>query len=166
LQRRPLGFAARRWCIEARTASRRSYHTQFPQYSCAQRLADPLNCLLCDAAPVSLLAAHSCMISTQGVHAELTARGFIILCAGGEASNTQLFRPASQGIFGPATTDSRFMWDASRSKKKCLRFPSGCGGAAQSLVVGDGPSEAPASNRNDRKHMREGTITLYSIVYR
>jgi glycosyltransferase involved in cell wall biosynthesis len=87
----PLGFAARRCCILRGLRFTTSYHTQFPQY-----LRSPLPIPL--SVSYSMLRsfhapAHSCMVSTQAVHAELTARGFNHLVRWRRGVDTELFRP-------------------------------------------------------------------------
>jgi glycosyltransferase involved in cell wall biosynthesis len=98
----PLGFAARRYCIRHGLRFTTSYHTQFPQYL-RSRLPVPL------AASYALLrwfhsAAHSCMVSTPGVQAQLSERGFRNVvrwrCSGRRASSSCRCRGRSPCVSG------------------------------------------------------------------
>jgi glycosyltransferase involved in cell wall biosynthesis len=70
----PLGFYARRWCLSRKMPFSTSYHTRFPEYVSARL---PL--------PESMLyglvrwfhnAGNVCMVATQSLEQELSARGF------------------------------------------------------------------------------------------
>ena len=73
----PLGFAARRYCVGRGLRFTSSYHTQFPQYL-RSRWPIPLWVSYCVLRWFHG-AAHSCMVSTQGVANELAARAHTCL---------------------------------------------------------------------------------------
>lgn len=131
----PLGFAARRWCISRGLRFTTSYHTQFPQYL-RSRLPIPL------AASYALLrwfhsAGHSCMVSTQGIQAELAARGFTNLGRWRRGVDTQLFRPRSKEFLSLPRPIAVYVGRVAIEKNVAafLRMPW-CG---TKLVIGDGP---------------------------
>ena len=92
----PLGWAARRYCLDRGLRFTTSYHTQFPQYL-NSRLPIPLW-----ASYLGLRWFHSagerCMVSTNSVSAQLQARGFRNLVRWQRGVDTQLFRPRDKGF--------------------------------------------------------------------
>src|ERR1022692_47049 len=87
----PLGWAARRYCIDHGLRFTTSYHTQFPQYL-SSRLPIPIW-----ASYLALRWFHGagerCMVSTHSVSEQLKARGFRNLVRWQRGVDTQLFRP-------------------------------------------------------------------------
>ena len=132
----PLGFAARRYCLRHGLRFTTSYHTQFPQYL-RSRLPVPL------AASYALLrwfhgAAHSCMVSTAGVEAELAARGFSNVVRWRRGVDTQLFRPQSKGFLDLPRPIAACVGRVAVEKNVAafLRMPW----SGTKLVIGDGPA--------------------------
>jgi glycosyltransferase involved in cell wall biosynthesis len=131
----PLGLSARRYCISHGLRFTSSYHTQFPQYL-RSRLPIPL------AASYALLrwfhgAAQSCMISTQGVHAELAARGFRNLVRWRRGVDTQLFRPQRKDFLNLPRPIAAYVGRVAVEKNVAafLRMPWN----GTRIVIGDGP---------------------------
>jgi glycosyltransferase involved in cell wall biosynthesis len=131
----PLGFSARRYCISHGLRFTTSYHTQFPQYL-RSRLPIPL------AASYGLLrwfhgAAQSCMVSTQGVQAELAARGFRNVVRWQRGVDTQLFRPQSKDFLDLPRPIAACVGRVAVEKNVAafLRMPWN----GTKLVIGDGP---------------------------
>jgi glycosyltransferase involved in cell wall biosynthesis len=131
----PLGFAARRYCISRGLRFTTSYHTQFPQYL-RSRLPIPL------AVSYALLrwfhgAAYSCMVSTQGVQAELAARGFRNVVRWQRGVDTQLFRPQSKDFLDLPRPIAACVGRVAVEKNVAtfLRMPW----SGTKLVIGDGP---------------------------
>jgi glycosyltransferase involved in cell wall biosynthesis len=131
----PLGFAARRYCLSRGLRFTSSYHTQFPQYLQA-RLPIPV------ATSYAVLrwfhgAAQSCMVSTQGVHAELAARGFSNLVRWRRGVDTQLFRPRSKEFLRLPRPIAAYVGRIAIEKNvdAFLRMPW----RGTKLVIGDGP---------------------------
>ncbi len=131
----PLGLCARRYCISHGLHFTSSYHTQFPQYL-RSRLPIPL------AASYALLrwfhgAAQSCMISTQGVHSQLAARGFRNLVRWRRGVDTQLFQPRHKDFLKLARPIAAYVGRVAVEKNVAafLRMPW----SGTKLVIGDGP---------------------------
>jgi glycosyltransferase involved in cell wall biosynthesis len=131
----PLGFCARRYCISHGLRFTTSYHTQFPQYL-RSRLPIPL------AASYGLLrwfhgAAQSCMVSTQGVQAELAARGFRNVVRWQRGVDTQLFRPQGKDFLDLPRPIAACVGRVAVEKNVAafLRMPW----SGTKLVIGDGP---------------------------
>jgi glycosyltransferase involved in cell wall biosynthesis len=130
-----LGFAARRWCMSRGLRFTTSYHTQFPQYL-RSRLPIPL------AASYSMLhrfhaAAHSCMVATQGVHTELTARGFNNLVRWRRGVDTQLFRPRHKEFLRLPRPIAVYVGRIAIEKNVSAFLQMRWSGTK--LVIGDGP---------------------------
>lgn len=70
----PLGFYARKWCLKRGMPFSTSYHTRFPEYVSA-RLPLPQS-LLYSVVRRFHNAGNVCMVATQSLESELTARGF------------------------------------------------------------------------------------------
>jgi glycosyltransferase involved in cell wall biosynthesis len=131
----PLGFAARRYCVRRGLRFTTSYHTQFPQY-------------LRSRWPIPLWvsyqglrwfhgAAHSCMVSTRGVHTALQARGFRNLVRWQRGVDTELFRPRSKDFLQLPRPIAAYLGRIAVEKNvdAFLRMPW----SGTKLVIGDGP---------------------------
>jgi glycosyltransferase involved in cell wall biosynthesis len=70
----PLGYFARRWCLKRRMPFSTSYHTRFPEYVSA-RLPIP-EAMLYAAIRRFHNAANVCMVATESLERDLSARGF------------------------------------------------------------------------------------------
>jgi glycosyltransferase involved in cell wall biosynthesis len=131
----PLGFSARRYCIGHGLRFTTSYHTQFPQYL-RSRLPIPL------ATSYALLrwfhgAAQSCMVSTQGVQAELAARGFRNVVRWQRGVDTQLFRPQSKDFLDLPRPIAACVGRVAVEKNVVAFLRMSWSGTK--LVIGDGP---------------------------
>jgi 1,2-diacylglycerol 3-alpha-glucosyltransferase/glucuronosyltransferase len=131
----PLGFAARRYCVAHGLRFTTSYHTQFPQYL-RSRLPIPTG--------LSYLflrwfhrAAHSCMVSTPTVHAQLAERGFDNLSRWRRGVDTRLFRPRSKEFLTLPRPIAAYVGRVAIEKNvdAFLRMPW----VGSKIVVGDGP---------------------------
>jgi glycosyltransferase involved in cell wall biosynthesis len=134
----PLGFAARRYCLRHGLRFTTSYHTQFPQYL-RSRWPIPLWVsyagLRCFHA-----AAHSCMVSTPGVQADLLARGFRNLVRWQRGVDTQLFRPRPKDFLPLPRPIAAYVGRVAVEKNVAafLRMPW----RGTKIVIGDGPERA------------------------
>lgn len=131
----PLGFAARRCCIRRGLRFTTSYHTQFPQYL-RTRLPIPLS-LSYSMLRSFHARAHSCMVSTQAVHRELTARGFNNLVRWRRGVDTELFRPRRKDFLRLPRPIAVYVGRIAIEKNVSafLRMPW----SGTKLVIGDGP---------------------------
>ena len=140
----PLGWAARRYCLQRALRFTTSYHTQFPQY-------------LRSRAPIPLgvsysvvrrfhAAAERCMVSTPTLHRELTARGFTNLVYWSRGVNTELFRPRPKSFLSLARPVAAYVGRLAVEKNvdAFLEMPW----EGSKLVVGDGPERC----RLERRH--------------
>jgi glycosyltransferase involved in cell wall biosynthesis len=131
----PLGWAARRYCIDRGLRFTTSYHTQFPQYL-SSRLPIPIW-----ASYLALRWFHSagerCMVSTQSVSEQLKARGFRNLVRWQRGVDTQLFRPRNKGFLDLPRPIAAYVGRLAVEKNVSafLRMPW----AGSKIVIGDGP---------------------------
>ena len=93
----PLGFAARHYCLKRGLPFTTAYHTRFPEY-------------VRDRAPVPLRLsyafvrrfhspAHSVMVATASIEADLVSRGFTNIRRWSRGVDTELFRPREKSLF-------------------------------------------------------------------
>lgn len=96
----PLGFHARRWCLARKMPFSTSYHTRFPEYVAA-RLPVPES-LLYGIVRWFHNAGNVCMVATQSLERELTARGFRNLMRWSRGIDHRLYapRPLEKRPFG------------------------------------------------------------------
>lgn len=131
----PLGLAARRYCIAHGMKFTTSYHTQFPQYL-RSRYPIPMW-----ASYLALLWFHSaaerCMVSTQTVRDQLTARGFKNLAHWQRGVDTSLFRPRDKSFLRYPRPIAAYVGRVAVEKNidAFLDMPW----AGTKLVIGDGP---------------------------
>jgi glycosyltransferase involved in cell wall biosynthesis len=134
----PLGFAARRYCLAQGLRFTTSYHTQFPQYL-RSRLPIPTQ--------LSYLflrwfhrAAHSCMVSTPTVHAQLAERGFDNLSRWRRGVDTRMFRPRSKEFLTLPRPIAAYVGRVAIEKNvdAFLRMPW----IGSKIVIGDGPERS------------------------
>ena len=134
----PLGFAARRYCVVHGLRFTTSYHTQFPQYL---RSRWPI--------PTALSyrflrwfhgAAHSCMVSTPTVHAQLAGRGFNNLSRWRRGVDTRLFRPRSKEFLTLPRPIAAYVGRVAIEKNVAdfVRMPW----PGAKIVIGDGPEKS------------------------
>jgi len=131
----PLGFAARSLARAQRRPFTTSYHTQFPQYL-RSRYPIPMW-----ASYLALLWFHSaaerCMVSTQTVRDQLTARGFKNLAHWQRGVDTSLFRPRDKSFLRYPRPIAAYVGRVAVEKNidAFLDMPW----AGTKLVIGDGP---------------------------
>ncbi len=134
----PLGLAARRYARRHALSFTTSYHTQFPQYL---RSRCPIPLAVSYAALRWFHGAGTrCMVSTTGVQAELTARGFRNLVRWRRGVDTALFRPRDKGFLSLPRPLALYVGRVAVEKnvESFLRMPW----QGTKLVVGDGPERA------------------------
>jgi glycosyltransferase involved in cell wall biosynthesis len=131
----PLGFAARRYCVGRGLRFTSSYHTQFPQYL-RSRWPIPLWVSYCVLRWFHG-AAHSCMVSTQGVANELAARGFGNLVRWQRGVDTELFWPRGKDFLRLQRPIAACVGRVAVEKnvEAFLRMPW----RGTKIVIGDGP---------------------------
>ncbi|MGV3549972.1 glycosyltransferase family 4 protein [Rhizobium sp.] len=96
----PLGFYARRWCLQRKMPFSTSYHTRFPEYVSA-RLPLPQS-LLYGIVRWFHNAGNVCMVATQSLEDELAGRGFRNLMRWTRGIDHELYapRPLEEKPFG------------------------------------------------------------------
>ena len=139
----PLGWAARRYCLERGWRFTSSYHTQFPQYL-RSRAPVPL-CLSYALIRGFHAAAEHCMVSTASMHRELTARGFNNLVHWSRGVNTQLFRPRPKSFLALPRPIAVYAGRLAVEKNvdAFLQMPW----SGSKLVIGDGPERRRLERR-------------------
>jgi glycosyltransferase involved in cell wall biosynthesis len=131
----PLGLAARRYCVDHGLRFTTSYHTQFPQYL-RSRYPIPMW-----ASYLALLWFHSaaerCMVSTQTVRNQLTARGFKNLARWQRGVDTELFRPREKAFLSYPRPIAAYVGRVAIEKNvdAFLSMPW----SGTKVVIGDGP---------------------------
>jgi glycosyltransferase involved in cell wall biosynthesis len=140
----PLGFAARRYCLRRGLRFTTSYHTQFPQYL-RSRWPIPL-WVSYSALRWFHGAAHSCMVSTQGVATELAARGFSNLVRWQRGVDTELFRPRDKDFLRLQRPIAACVGRVAVEKnvEAFLRMPW----RGTKIVIGDGPERLRLQSRH------------------
>jgi len=134
----PLGFAARRYCLNNGLRFTTSYHTQFPQYL-RSRWPIPLWMSYAGLRWFHGAAQH-CMVSTQHVHEELAARGFRNLVRWPRGVDTEMFRPRSKEFLSFPRPIAAYVGRIAVEKNvdAFLKMPW----KGTKLVIGDGPERA------------------------
>jgi 1,2-diacylglycerol 3-alpha-glucosyltransferase/glucuronosyltransferase len=134
----PLGWAARRYCIDQGLRFTTSYHTQFPQYL-HSRLPIPIGF------SYGVLrwfhgAGQRCMVSTHSMSEELAARGFKNLARWQRGVDTQLFRPRSKDLLALPRPVAAYVGRIAIEKnvEVFLRMPW----QGSKVIIGDGPERA------------------------
>lgn len=87
----PLGLKARKWCLAHGMPYTTSYHTRFPEYVAA-RLPVPSSWIYALVRRFHNAGA-GCMVATDTLERELTARGFRNLMRWSRGIDAELFRP-------------------------------------------------------------------------
>ncbi|OYQ33369.1 alpha-mannosyltransferase [Niveispirillum lacus] len=135
----PLGFAARRYCLKRKLPFTTAYHTRFPEY-------------VRDRAPVPLslsyafvrrfhAPAHSVMVATASIEADLEKRGFTNIRRWSRGVDTDLFHPGPKDLFAHLPRPvfisvGRVAVEKNIEAFLCLDLPG------SKVVVGDGPQLA------------------------
>jgi glycosyltransferase involved in cell wall biosynthesis len=135
----PLGLAARRWCLKRRRPFTTSFHTRFPEYLAA-RLPVPLGLTY------ALLrrfhnAGAGCMVSTETLERELSARGFHNLMRWSRGVDGDLFHPRPDAPL-PDFPRPIFLYVGRVAVEKNLRAFLDLDLPGSKLVVGEGPALA------------------------
>ena len=134
----PIGFAARRACLDGGRSFTTSYHTRFPEYLSAR-------------APVperwsyAVLrrfhnAGRGMMVSTPSLEHDLRARGFLRIMRWTRGVDTDLFRPRSTSVLDLPRPIALFVGRIAVEKNIEAFLHLDLPGAK--VVVGDGPARA------------------------
>lgn len=146
----PLGLKARKWCRRHGMPYTTSYHTRFPEYVAA-RLPVPESWLYALVRRFHNGGA-GCMVATDTLAAELSARGFRNLMRWGRGIDADLFRPRQ---------DETGMFDLPRpifinvgrvSVEKNLDAFLSLDLPGSKVIVGDGPQRASLERRYPNVH--------------
>ncbi|WP_084798320.1 glycosyltransferase family 4 protein [Pleomorphomonas koreensis] len=147
----PLGLKARKWCRRNGMPYTTSYHTRFPEYVAA-RLPVPQSWLYALVRRFHNGGA-GCMVATDTLAAELSARGFRNLMRWGRGIDAELFRPrpAEEGVFGDLPRPI-FLNVGRVAVEKNLEAFLALDLPGSKVVVGDGPSRASLARRYPDVH--------------
>lgn len=140
----PLGFAARRYCLKHKLPFTTAYHTRFPEY-------------VRDRAPVPLslsyafirrfhAPAHSVMVATASIEADLERRGFTNIRRWSRGVDTDLFRPGLKDLFAHLPRPVFISVGRVAVEKNIEAFLS-LDLPGSKVVVGDGPQLAELKAR-------------------
>lgn len=146
----PLGLKARKWCRRHAMPYTTSYHTRFPEYVAA-RLPVPESWLYAFVRRFHNGGA-GCMVATDTLAAELSARGFRNLMRWGRGIDADLFRPRpdEEGVFDlprPIFINvGRVAVEKNLEAFLALDLPG------SKVIVGDGPQRASLERRYPNAH--------------
>ncbi len=147
----PLGLKARKWCRRNGMPYTTSYHTRFPEYVAA-RLPVPESWLYALVRRFHNGGA-GCMVATDTLAAELSARGFRNLMRWGRGIDADLFRPRPDeaGMFDHLPRPifinvGRVAVEKNLEAFLALDLPG------SKVVVGDGPQRASLERRYPNVH--------------
>ncbi len=146
----PLGLKARKWCRRHGMPYTTSYHTRFPEYVAA-RLPVPESWLYALVRRFHNGGA-GCMVATDTLAAELSARGFRNLMRWGRGIDADLFRPRPEekGMFDlprPIFINvGRVAVEKNLDAFLSLDLPG------SKVIVGDGPQRASLERRYPNVH--------------
>jgi glycosyltransferase involved in cell wall biosynthesis len=146
----PLGLKARAWCRRNGMPYTTSYHTRFPEYVAA-RLPVPQSWLYALVRRFHNGGA-GCMVATDTLAAELSARGFRNLMRWGRGIDAELFRPrpAEDGVFD--LPRPIFLNVGRVAVEKNLEAFLGLDLPGSKVVVGDGPQRTSLARRYPDVH--------------
>ncbi len=140
----PIGWAARRACLDAGLAFTTAYHTRFPEYLAARvRL------------PASLFypvvrhfhdRSSGVMVATPALRRELERRGFRNLRDWSRGVDTELFRPATERT--QALRKPVFLYAGRVAVEKNIEAFLALDLPGTKVVVGDGPARAALMRRH------------------
>ena len=144
----PLGICARAACLRSGHAFTTSYHTRFPEYLAARRLA-----------PASLTyalmrgfhnAGAGVMVATASLERELAVRGFKRLMRWSRGVDPDLFRPRGENVLDLPRpiflTCGRLAVEKNLDAFLSLDLPG------SKVVVGDGPARQELAARFPKAH--------------
>ncbi|PLW75466.1 glycosyltransferase family 4 protein [Cohaesibacter celericrescens] len=131
----PLGFWARRYCMQRHVSFTTSYHTRFPEYLAA-RFPVPV------AWTYAALrwfhnAGRCCMVATPSLKRDLEDRGFTDLHYWGRGVDLELFHPRNEKILDDAKPLLLYVGRVAVEKNINAFLELDCPGTK--IVVGDGP---------------------------
>ncbi len=140
----PIGWAARRACLDAGLAFTTAYHTRFPEYLAA-RVHLPASLFY---PVVRHFHDRSCgvMVATPALRRELERRGFRNLRDWSRGVDTELFRPATdrpQALRRPV-----FLYAGRVAVEKNIEAFLALDLPGTKVVVGDGPARAALMRRH------------------
>jgi glycosyltransferase involved in cell wall biosynthesis len=144
----PLGFAARRYCLQRSLRFTTSYHTQFPQYL-RSRWPIPL-CVSYRALRWFHSAAQHCMVSTKSVTAELQSRGFSNVVRWQRGVDTELFRPRSKDLLQLPRPIAAYVGRVAVEKNIDAFLQMSWQGSK--IVIGDGPERQRLQSQFPEAH--------------
>lgn len=147
----PLGLKARKWCRRHGMPYTTSYHTRFPEYVAA-RLPVPESWLYALVRRFHNGGA-GCMVATDTLAAELSARGFRNLMRWGRGIDAELFRPRpdEESLF-PHLPRPIFINVGRVAVEKNLDAFLALDLPGSKVVVGDGPQRASLERRYPKVH--------------
>ncbi|MCV6600241.1 MAG: glycosyltransferase family 1 protein [Cohaesibacter sp.] len=140
----PLGFWARRYCLDRKLPFSTSYHTRFPEYIAA-RWPVPTDWIY------ALLrrfhnGGHCCMVATPSLYRDLQERGFETLAYWSRGVDLDLFKPErANGVIrgeGP-----RYLYVGRVAVEKNIDAFLSLDLPGSKIVVGDGPQRAELQER-------------------
>lgn len=142
----PLGLKARKWCRRNGMPYTTSYHTRFPEYVSA-RLPVPESWLYALVRRFHNGGA-GCMVATETLATELTARGFRNLMRWGRGIDAELFRPRppEDNVF-PDLPRPIFINVGRVAVEKNLEAFLALDLPGSKVIVGDGPQRASLEKR-------------------
>ncbi len=135
----PLGFAARRYCLNRDIPFTTAYHTRFPEYI-RDRVPVPL------ALSYAIVRrfhgpAHAVMVATPSIEADLKARGFRNIRRWTRGVDTELFRPRGKAPFDDLPRPV-FLYVGRVAVEKNIEAFLALDLPGTKVVVGDGPQRA------------------------
>jgi len=134
----PLGFAARRYCLDKGVPFTTAYHTRFPEYV-RDRMPIPLRFSYAVVRRFHA-PAHSVMVATPSIEADLKARGFKNIRRWSRGVDTELFRPRDKGWLDLPRPVFAYVGRVAVEKNIEAFLKLDLPGTK--LVVGDGPQRA------------------------
>lgn len=130
----PIGWAARRVCLNEGRPFTTAYHTRFPEYV-TERLPVPLS-LLYKLVRTFHNAGNGIMVATKSLQNELHLRGFKPLRSWTRGVNTEIFKPRAVRLFG---TSKVALYVGRVAPEKNLDAFLELDMNLTKVVVGDGP---------------------------
>jgi len=139
----PLGWAARRICLQHNLGFTTAYHTRFPEYL-AQRAPKLLAGIVRRATYAALRRFHApsqaVMVATASIERELLARSFSRIHRWSRGVDLSLFRPHGKDLADFATLPRPLLLYVGRlAIEKNLRAFLSLDTPGSKVVVGDGP---------------------------
>ncbi|HMN85065.1 MAG TPA: glycosyltransferase family 1 protein [Bauldia sp.] len=133
----PVGYAVRRWCLEAGMPFTTCYHTRFPEYVAA-RIPVPTRWTYA-ALRRFHNAGDGCMVATASLERVLRAHGFENLRRWSRGVNSDVFRPREENAF-PDLPRPIFIFVGRVAVEKNIAGFLSLDLPGSKVVVGDGPA--------------------------